>query len=462
MCLRTRPGDIIELHMDYRQAEDYILSFTDYEKIPGIAYTAANYDLRRMEKLLQPLGNPHLGTKTVHIAGTKGKGSIAAMVSQVLITAGHKTGLFTSPHLHTLRERIRVNGTMISEADFAAVVTRLKPIIEKINREAAYGELTTFEILTAVVFTYFRNSQVDFQVLEVGLGGRLDATNIASADVCVISSISLDHTDILGDTVAKIAAEKAGIIKPGCIVISSPQAKEAAEVIEQACKRQGARLIEVGKAVTWQKTGGDLRHQTLKVKGNTGDYDLSIPLIGDHQLENAAAALAAVETLVGLGVRVSAQDITRGFSQVSWPGRLEILNRQPMLVVDGAHNAYSMKKLAESLQKYFQYSRCTVIFGTSCDKDIPGMARELKALADEIIVTRSSHPRAASAAILAEEFSKLGIQVKISEGLPAALSQAMAAAKKTDLVLVTGSLFVVAEAIDNFNTAQADVSHRAR
>src|SRR4030042_1031637 len=163
--------------MNYRQAEDYILSFTDYEKIPGIAYTWANYDLRRMEKLLLPLGNPHLGTKTVHIAGTKGKGSTAAMISQVLIASGYKTGLFTSPHLHTLRERIRISDTMISEADFAALVTKLKPIVERENNEADYGELTTFEILTAVVFAYLQNSQVDFQVLEVGLGGRLDAKN---------------------------------------------------------------------------------------------------------------------------------------------------------------------------------------------------------------------------------------------------------------------------------------------
>src|SRR4030042_1636260 len=200
---RHLTGDIMRLQMDYRQAVDYILSFTDYEKIPGIPYTSANYDLRRMEKLLQPLGNPHLGTKTVHIAGTKGKGSTAAMISRVLIASGYKTGLFTSPHLHTLRERIRISDTMISEADFAALVTKLKPIVERVNNEAAYGELTTFEILTAVVFAYFKNSQVDFQVLEVGLGGRLDATNVAKADVCVITSISLDHTEILGNTVAK-------------------------------------------------------------------------------------------------------------------------------------------------------------------------------------------------------------------------------------------------------------------
>jgi dihydrofolate synthase/folylpolyglutamate synthase len=448
LCPETPPDDIINHQMNYRQAEDYILSFTDYEKIPGIAYTAANYDLRRMEKLLQPLGNPHLGTRTVHIAGTKGKGSTAAMISKVLSVAGYKTGLFTSPHLQTLRERVRINDAMISEADFAALITKLKPIVEKVNKEAAYGELTTFEILTAVVFAYFKSSKVDFQVLEVGLGGRLDATNVAKADVCVITSISLDHTEILGDTVARIAAEKAGIIKPGCIVINAPQVSEAAEVIRQVCRQQAARLIQVGKDITWQKTDGDLHLQTLAVKGKTGNYDLTIPLLGDHQLENAATALATLEALIYLGAKISTQDIAHGFSQVSWPGRLQILSREPMVVVDGAHNGYSMKKLVESIKNYFNFNRCFVIFGTSCDKDIIGMAWELKSLADTIIITSSSHPRAASTSILTPEFTKLDMKVDAIESVSKALSKALATAQKTDLILVTGSLFVVAEAIN--------------
>jgi dihydrofolate synthase/folylpolyglutamate synthase len=283
------------------------------------------------------------------------------------------------------------------------------------------------------------------------LGGRLDATNVAKADVCVITSLSLDHTEILGDTVAKIAAEKAGIIKPGCIVVSSPQVDEAAKVIRQVCQQQGARLIQVGKDITWHKTGGDLHLQALAVKGKTGNYDLTIPLLGDHQLENAATALAALEALVYLGAKISTQDIAQGFSQVNWPGRLQILSREPTVVVDGAHNAYSMRKLVETIKKLFHCNRCFVIFGTSCDKDIPGMARELKSLADTVIVTSSSHPRAASTSILAEGFAKLGIKVEVIENVPKALSQALTSAKKTDLILITGSLFVVAETIDYVN-----------
>ena len=452
--------------MDYRQAEEYILSFTDYEKTPGIAYTSANYDLRRMEKLLQPQGNPHLVPKTVHVAGTKGKGSTAAMVAQALISAGYKTGLFTSPHLHTLRERVKVNGTLISEADFAALVTRLKPIVEAVNQESAYGQLTTFEILTTVVFAYFRDRHVDFQVLETGLGGRLDATNVAQADVSVLTSLSLDHTDILGNTLAQIATEKAGIIKPGCVVVNSPQQREAIEVIEQVCHQQGVTLIQVGKDVTWHRTSGDMYQQSVIVQGKTDRYNLTIPLIGDYQLENAATAVAALEALSFFGTRISAQNIAEGFSQVNWPGRLQILSYAPMMVVDGAHNAYSMRKLIQTVKEHFHYNRCFIIFGTSCDKDIPGMAQEIGLLDYHITVTTSTHPRAASATVVAEEFARLGTEVKVAENVCEALSQALAAAEKTDIILVTGSLFVVAEAMDySSKTRMAEVSqgdqHRA-
>jgi dihydrofolate synthase/folylpolyglutamate synthase len=441
--------------MDYRQAEDYILSFTDYEKMPGIAYTSANYDLRRMEKLLQPLGNPHLGTRTVHIAGTKGKGSTAAMISQTLIAAGYRTGLFTSPHLHTLRERIRINGAMISEADFAALVMELKPIVESVNKQAAFGELTTFEILTAVVFTYFKKNRVDFQVLEVGLGGRLDATNVVKPDVCVITSLSLDHTEILGNSIARIAAEKAGIIKAGCIVVNAPQVDDATQVIKQVCRQQRAKLIQVGQDVTWHKTSGDLYGQTLTVFTKSGHYDLNIPLLGDHQLENAAAALAVIEALISFRTGISFQNIAHGFSQVSWPGRLQILNREPTIVVDGAHNAYSMNKLVGAVKEYFDYKRCFVIFGTSCDKDISGMAQELQPLSNHFIITSSSHPRAAPISLVAEKFNTLGVKATAVGNVTEALSKALALAKKTDLILITGSLFVVAEAIDYITKSSA-------
>jgi dihydrofolate synthase/folylpolyglutamate synthase len=434
--------------MDYRQAVDYILSFTDYEVIPGIAYTAANYDLRRMEKLLLPLSNPHLGTKTVHIAGTKGKGSTAAMITGVLAAAGYRIGLFTSPHLHAIRERIRINDTLITEEEFAAAVTGLRPAVEAVNGEAEFGMLTTFEILTAVVFDYFKKKHVDVQVLEAGLGGRLDATNVVKPDVCVITSISLDHTAILGNTIAEIAREKAGIIKPGCTVVSAPQREEAADVIERACSQQGAILLRAGKDVTWRRTGGDFRKQSFTVKsGNTG-YSLTIPLIGDYQLENAAIAVSAVESLAGKGVPVSRQAVEKGLREVDWPGRLQVLKEHPLLVVDGAHNGYSMQKLVEAVKRYFTCSRCFVIFGTSSDKDIQGMVGELQKLGGFVTVTRSTHPRAASTAILREHFSRSGMKIDEAENVQDALRQVMTKADRSDLILVTGSLFIVADTLN--------------
>jgi dihydrofolate synthase/folylpolyglutamate synthase len=434
--------------MDYREAVDYIQSFTDYEVIPGIAYTAANYDLRRMESLLVPLDNPHLGTKTVHIAGTKGKGSTATMVTQILMAAGYKVGLFTSPHLHTIRERIRINSTLITESEFAAIVTGLKPYVEAVNREAAFGTLTTFEILTAVVFDFFKKKGADIQVLEAGLGGRLDATNVVRSDVCVITSISLDHTAILGNTLAEIAGEKAGIIKPGCTVISAPQREEVAEVIERVCRQRKAKLLLAGRDITWRKTGGDFRKQSFVLKTGNGEYDLIIPLAGDYQLENAAVAVAAVESLSEKGVPVSRQAIEMGLREVEWPGRLQVLGESPFLVVDGAHNGYSMQKLVEAIKRSFTYSRCFVIFGTSSDKDIQGMVRELKELGCSVTITRSSHPRAASLDVLREHFSRNGMKTDEAQKVQDALGQIMSKAEKSDLILVTGSLFIVADMLN--------------
>ncbi len=434
--------------MDYKQAEDYILSFTDYEKISGILYTSANYDLGRMDELLEPLGNPHLSARTVHIAGTKGKGSTAAMIAQVLTTSGYRTGLYTSPHLHTLRERIRIDGELISEVDFVSLVEILQPIVAEVNNKASYGQLTTFEILTALAFAYFAWEKTDFQVLEVGLGGRLDATNVVKPEVCVITSISLDHTEVLGDTIAKIAMEKAGIIKEGCLVVSAPQPAEAKEVIKQVCREKGARLIQVGEDITWHKANSDLSHQSFRVNSKANSYYLTIPLLGDHQLENAANAVAVLEALASSGAKISAEDIKRGLEWVTWAGRLQILSHQPLLVVDGAHNAYSMKKLIEAVRHHFDYDRCFVIFGTSCDKDISGMVSELISLPCHILVTRSAHPRAASLSVVTQEFANHDIRVDVAENTAIALSRLLTLAGPEDLILVTGSLFVVAEAID--------------
>ena len=435
--------------MDYQAAQDYLLGFTDYEKLPSVAYSPANYDLRRMHLLLEKLGNPHLKSKTVHITGTKGKGSTAAMIASVLSASGYVTGLFTSPHLLTMRERIQINGQLISETELAAGVERLKPVVTALINSPGwgYGALTTFELLTALAFTYFAEKRVDYQVVEVGLGGRLDATNVVQSQVAVITSISLDHEDILGHSLEKIAREKSGIIKPDITVVMAPQENEAENVLNRACLDNQAKLIRIGTDVTWQKQSFALEGQSCSIVGRNSNYELFIPLLGSYQLENAATAVAAIEALTDQGAKISYENLKQGLANVSWPGRLQVLGKHPWIVVDGAHNPYSIQKIREALVEYFTYKRLFIIIGTSIDKNIAGIVKELLPLSPTVIVSASQHPRAIPPVRLAEEFARWGWSGEIAPSISAALTRAQHLATPSDLILVTGSLFVVAEAL---------------
>jgi len=437
--------------LNYSQAEEYLDSFVNYEQIPGISYAQPGYSLRHVEELLNRMGDPQLAAGTIHIAGTKGKGSVAAMIAQVLSDSGYKTGLYTSPHLHTLRERISVDGSLISEAEFAAAMAEVKPFIESMKHDSAFRQLTYFEALTALAFAYFQKKQVDFQVLEVGLGGRLDATNVARPVICIITPISLDHTQILGNSLEEIAREKAGIIKSGCWVVFSPQPEEAASVITDICREKEAKVVQVGKDVTWHKIGGDLHRQSLVIKGRTSKYQVSIPLLGDFQLENAVVAVATLEILASAGFAISAADIAQGLARVKWPGRFQILQQHPTVLVDGAHNVASMRRLMSNIKSYFSYKRIFLVFGTSCDKDIPGIINELVALSPQVIVTRTAHSRAAPLSTLVAEFTKRGIEPEIRETVAEAISRALSLADRTDIICVIGSLFVAGEALNYFS-----------
>jgi len=438
--------------MDYSQAEEYLNSFTNYEQIAGVSYAQPGYSLRHVEELLHRMGDPQLEARTIHVAGTKGKGSVTAMIAQVLTSSGYKTVLYNSPHFHTLRERICIDGSLISEAEFAASMAEVKPFIESLRQDAAFRQLTYFEALTALAFDYFQGKQADFQVLEVGLGGRLDATNVvAKPAICVITSISLDHTQILGNTIEEIAREKGGIVKPGCWVVLSPQPEEATSVIYEVCRQKRAKVVQVGKDITWHKIGGDLHHQSLVIKGRTGEYEVTIPLLGDFQLENAATAAAASEILSANGFHISAANIARGLAHVKWPGRFQILRQHPIVVADGAHNVASMKRLVANLKAYFPGKRIFLVFGTSCDKDIPGIINELVLVSPQVVVTRASHSRAAPPSTLAAEFARRGIQPETRETVKEAISRALSLAGKADVVCVTGSLFAVAEALSYFS-----------
>jgi dihydrofolate synthase/folylpolyglutamate synthase len=433
--------------MNYRQAIDYINSYTDYEKI-GMPHDPAFYDLRRVDELLSILGDPHRKAVSVHITGTNGKGSVAIMVASALTASGYGTGLYTSPHLHSWRERIRVDGELISEAGLAQLVADLKPHVEAVNRRANYGQLTTFEFLTAMAFAYFGQKGVKFQVLEVGMGGRFDATSVITPLVAILTPIGLDHTDVLGDTVAEIAAEKCGIIKPGSTVVISPQTPEAAQVIRQTCAERGAELITVGKDVSWRGLSSDLDGQKLRVEGRKGSYELFIPVLGEHQMGNAATAVAALEVLAGRGFEIPAEKIAKGLAKVSWPGRFQVLRRYPPVVVDGAHNVDAARSLKKALKQYFDLERAILVMGASGDKNIAGVIAELAPLFDRVIVTRSRHPRAMAPAPLAAEFSRHGIKARIAEDVPSALSHALSLAGDKGLVCLAGSLFIVGEALD--------------
>ena len=436
--------------MNYQQAVEYLFSYTDYEKMP-MPHDPAFYDLRRVDELLARLGNPHLGARSVHIAGTNGKGSVAAMVASALTASGYTTGLYTSPHLHTLRERIRVNGDLVSKEEYVALVERLKPEVEAVNEKATYGKLTTFELLTVLAFAHFKLKGVDFQVLEVGLGGKFDATNVIQPEVGIITSISFDHTEILGSSLAEIATEKAGIIKSGCVVVASSQCDEVDGVIKNTCLNYGAELVRVGSDVTWQGLSFNLNRQLLRVKGRSDDYELSIPLLGQHQLDNAATAVAALEVLAEKGFNISRDSIINGLAQVSWPGRLQILSHHPILVVDGAHNPDSARRLKQSLEQYFSPDRAILVIGASSDKDIAGVVSELFSLFDKVIVTCSHHPRAMAAAPVVAEFASHGIEAQVVDDVPMALSLALSLAGDEGLICVAGSLFVVAEAMEEAN-----------
>jgi dihydrofolate synthase/folylpolyglutamate synthase len=447
--------------MDYHQAIDYLSGFTNWERTAAQAFAAVNFDLRRVHSLLARLGNPHRGRRTVHIAGSKGKGSIAAMTAAILTAAGPGggVGLYTSPHLHTFCERVAVDGRPIAQADFARLTEVMVPAAAAENADGRFGQLTTFELLTALAFLYFRERGVGWQVLEVGMGGRRDATSVVEGkDVAVVGAISLEHTAILGDTVEEIAAEKAAITRRGCPVVMAPQPfPEAAAVIRRQATDAGAPLVDVSGSYSWQRLAWDLSGQGLRLDGPRGRRELWLPLLGAHQLENAAAAVAVIDVLLEGGTRVPEPAIAAGLRQVRWPGRMEVLRERPLVVADGAHNGDSARRLREALRDYFQFRRLILVSGVSQDKTVEDMARELAPLAALVIATSSRHPRAGDPTEVAGAYAAAGAATEITPSVAAGVERALAVAAPEDLVCVVGSLFVAAEAREHILELVAEV-----
>ena len=437
------------LQLSYDGALRRVMGLADFERSTHSPGHAA-FHLERMTLLMEQLDCAHLAVPTVHVAGTKGKGSTSAMIASILTAQGYKVGLYTSPHLHSATERIRVNGQPISQQQFAAIVERIWPTVERIGSSGGYGGVTTFEAMTAMAFVHFRDIGADFQVMEVGLGGRLDSTNIVKPRVCAITSISLDHTATLGDTVAKIAFEKAGIIKEGVPVIVAPQTDEAMTVIADVARQRGAPLLSVAEHSSWQKRRSDMCGQVFTLTSAESTYELETPLLGDYQMENAATAVAVAETLREKGVELDDDSIRRGVRDVHWPARLQVLATPDkggkLLVVDGAHNPYSMERLVEALREHFSYERLILIFGALSGHSATGMLSALLPLSPEVLATHSRHPRSASGATIAKVATELGLKIAFtSENVGEAARRALEMASEKDLVLGTGSLSIAAE-----------------
>jgi dihydrofolate synthase/folylpolyglutamate synthase len=352
--------------------------------------------------------------------------------------------LYSSPHLDDYAERIQIDDEFISHSELTQLVDEIKPFV------AAIPELTTFEITTALAFMYFAKQKVNAAVIEVGLGGRLDATNVVNPKVSVISSISYDHTLLLGDTLTQIAGEKAGIIKPGIPVVASPQEEEARLVIEKVTHERSSPLYQVGRDILYEEVSHSLKSQIIRVWCSAGDQNhplkISIPLLGTHQMVNAATAYAALEVFRQQGTNINPEAIKRGFAKAFWPGRFEIVQQSPPVILDCAHNRDSALKLHQTLNEYYPGKRVILVFGASEDKDIPGMFIELMPLVNELIAVKSFHPRAIDPDKLAEMAQTFEHPVHCAEHIPEAMEKALQLVGKDGLVLVTGSIFVVAEA----------------
>ena len=423
---------------NYQSALDYIYSFIDFSLTRNLRYSAANFDLSRMQDLVDLLGNPEQSYAVVHVAGTKGKGSTCAMIASILSAQGYKVGFYSSPHMIDFKERIRVNDVQITSEEVVSLVESMRKKIEMVKG------ISTFEITTALAFQYFFEKQVDIAVIEVGMGGRLDATNVVHPILTAITSISLDHTMILGDTIAKIAKEKAGIIKERVPVVIAKQSKEAKEVISDLARKANSQIIDIEHDLDWKQVAYSLEKQSFQIEekkleesSHTPTYTMT--LLGDHQLDNALTAYAVVKNLPPQ-YHVSEAAISAGFRKAHWTGRFEVISKSPMIIIDGAHNPYSFEKLSQTIQKYLPGEKVALIFGASEDKDVPQMIEIISPFVEKIIYTRSDHPRAMSR----EDFLAILTPQQLQEFCFEELETLITEIKRNtdDIYLAAGSIFI--------------------
>ncbi|MCS7051346.1 MAG: bifunctional folylpolyglutamate synthase/dihydrofolate synthase [Thermomicrobium sp.] len=442
--------------MDYFAALRFLRDRAGYDRgFVANPFVDEGIGLQRTAWLCAALDHPERRSRSVHIAGTKGKGSTAALLAAMLRAAGWRVGLYTSPHLHTLRERVQIDGEPIAPETFGALMAELAAADEALRAaRPGWGPATAFELVTVLAFLAFARAPVDIAVVEVGLGGRLDATNVIVPDVAAITRIGYDHMAILGSTLAAIAREKAGIIKPGRPVVSAPQEEEAASVIQDVARERQAPLWLGGR--DWE-VEGDWQDFRFRAPG-LALAGLRLALRGTHQVENAGVALATLPWLRPSGITVPEDAVRTGLETARWPGRLEVLRERPLVVVDGAHNRESAQRLAESVRSVFRWDRLWLVLGILRDKEIDRIVGALAPLADALFAVEGFAPRAASAERLLTAWQGMvpGREARVFRSVAEALEDALARAGADDLVLVTGSLGMVAAAREALGIATAD------
>ncbi len=442
----------------YSKALRFLSTLCDFERLRIVRYNTQNFDLDRMRLLLKKLGNPQDKFRSVHVAGTKGKGSTCAMIASMLDASGYKTGLYTSPHLVDIRERVTIGGEMISQAEFARLIRQIEPIVSRMKPTPTY-----FDVLTALAFLYFADQGVQIAVVETGLGGRLDSTNVLNPEVTAITSISKDHMAQLGSTLDRIAEEKAGIFKRGVPAIVVAQAPEVEAVFTRVAEKVGAPLDIAGKTIEFSYRFESSRmlgpHNRVCLTTPQSKFEhLAVPLIGEHQAINCGLALSVIDRLKLRGFAISDTKAMEGLARTRVPGRMEMVSHTPRVIVDGAHNAASIDAMMRAIGQYIPYDSMVVIFGCCADKDVPGMLERITSGADKVIFTRVDNIRSADPNELAARYVELyGKMAQVAVTLEDALAIANRAVTKEDLICITGSFYLVGEAKKHF-TALKDAA----
>jgi dihydrofolate synthase/folylpolyglutamate synthase len=425
--------------MDQHEAQAYLYSLERFGMVFG---------LENIQRLLQVLGDPHRDLKVIHVGGTNGKGSVSAMVASVLREEGYRVGLYTSPHLVSFTERIQINGSPISWEEVARLTELL---CRRVAENDIPSRFTFFDFTTAIALYYLSLQKVDFAVVEVGLGGRLDSTNVVHPLVSVVTTIDRDHCEILGEQLEDIARDKAGIAKPGVPLISGATQPAVIGVIEEVCRTKKAPLLLLGRDF-W---GEQMAPGTLTFHGRSWAYkDITLGLAGFYQIANAAMAVEVLEVFAEIGYGVKKESLYRGLAGVRWPGRLEVVQSMPQIVLDGAHNPAAARALKRCLQEEFDYRRLYMVMGVMADKEVAAILAELSPLADLLIATNPPHPRAMSAQALGDIARQYGNEVKVIEDVGEGVAYAQAMAQKEDMIVVTGSFFTVGAIRDQLVTGK--------